>query len=98
MMSVASLALDVASQFADDAASLVDAKNGEAIYLRDELLATSMFEEIVGSSEAICRVTAQVMRVAPSDATVLITGESGTGKELIARAVNRRSGSSRWRV
>jgi transcriptional regulator with GAF, ATPase, and Fis domain len=62
----------------------------------DDILATSMFEEIVGSSEAICRVTAQVTQVAPSDATVLITGESGTGKELIARAVHRRSNRSRW--
>jgi transcriptional regulator with GAF, ATPase, and Fis domain len=62
----------------------------------DDILSTSMFEEIVGSSEAICRVTAQVMRVAPSDATVLITGESGTGKELIARAIHRRSNRSRW--
>jgi formate hydrogenlyase transcriptional activator len=62
----------------------------------DEILSTSMFEEIVGSSEAICRVNAQVIRVAPSDATILITGESGTGKELIARAIHRRSGRSRW--
>jgi len=61
----------------------------------DDIFSTSMFEEIVGSSEAICRVTAQVLTVAPSDATVLITGESGTGKELIARAVHRRSGRSR---
>src|SRR5450432_1568538 len=68
----------------------------ETLNLRGEdILSMSMFEEIVGSSEAICRVTAQVMKVAPSDATVLITGESGTGKELIARAVHRRSGRSR---
>src|SRR6202020_927157 len=67
----------------------------ETLDLREEVLSTSMFEEIVGSSEAIGRVTAQVMRVAPSDATVLITGESGTGKELIARAIHKRSRRSR---
>jgi transcriptional regulator with GAF, ATPase, and Fis domain len=71
--------------FAEETLSLCD----------EDILSASMFEEIVGSSEAICRVTAQVMKVAPSDATVLITGESGTGKELIARAVHRRSGRSR---
>jgi formate hydrogenlyase transcriptional activator len=71
--------------------------NEETLNLRaDDILSSSLFEEIVGSSDAICRVTAQVMRVAPSDATVLITGESGTGKELIARAVHRRSNRSRW--
>jgi formate hydrogenlyase transcriptional activator len=67
----------------------------ESLGLREEIVSTSVFEEIVGSSEAICRVTAQVKRVAPSDATVLITGESGTGKELIARAIHRRSNRSR---
>jgi formate hydrogenlyase transcriptional activator len=54
-----------------------------------------MFEEIVGSSNAICRVTAQVIRVASSDATVLITGESGTGKELVAQAIHRNSTRAR---
>jgi formate hydrogenlyase transcriptional activator len=53
-----------------------------------------MFEEIVGSSEAISRVTDQILKVAQCDATVLITGESGTGKELVARAIHRKSNRS----
>ena len=50
-----------------------------------------MFEEIVGSSEALRRVLTQVSKVAPTDSTVLILGETGTGKELIARAIHNRS-------
>jgi transcriptional regulator with GAF, ATPase, and Fis domain len=46
----------------------------------------------VGSSPAIARVIEQVERVAPTDATVLITGESGTGKELVAQQIHERSG------
>ena len=52
---------------------------------------SSMFEEIVGSSEALRKVLAQVSKVAPTDSTVLIQGETGTGKELIARAIHIRS-------
>jgi formate hydrogenlyase transcriptional activator len=51
-----------------------------------------MFEDIVGSSEALRRVLRQITKVAPSDSTVLILGETGTGKELIARAIHKRSG------
>jgi formate hydrogenlyase transcriptional activator len=67
----------------------------EDLDLYDEGVSVSMFEEIVGSSGAIRRVTDQILKVAPSDATVLITGESGTGKELIARAVHKRSNRPR---
>jgi formate hydrogenlyase transcriptional activator len=59
--------------------------------LHGEIDSAPKFEQIVGSSPAISRVTAKIVTVAPSDATVLITGESGTGKELIAHAIHRRS-------
>ncbi|RKG84584.1 sigma-54-dependent transcriptional regulator [Corallococcus terminator] len=50
---------------------------------------------LVGRSQAMRELTTRLMRVAQSDATVLIQGESGTGKELVARALHthsRRSG------
>jgi DNA-binding NtrC family response regulator len=43
---------------------------------------------ILGESPAMRAVLDQVRRVAPTDATVLISGESGTGKELVARALH----------
>jgi DNA-binding NtrC family response regulator len=43
---------------------------------------------ILGESAAMRAVLDQVRRVAPADATVLISGESGTGKELVARALH----------
>ena len=63
----------------------------ENLALREEIDHSSMFEEIVGSSEALRKVLTQVAKVAPSDSTVLILGETGTGKELIARAIHKRS-------
>jgi PAS domain S-box-containing protein len=66
----------------------------ENIALREEIDKASMFEEIVGSSEALGKVLSQVAKVAPTDSTVLILGETGTGKELIARAIHRRSNRS----
>jgi formate hydrogenlyase transcriptional activator len=51
----------------------------------------SAFPGIVGGSEALRQVLDHVRKVAPTDATVLITGESGTGKEIIARAIHKNS-------
>ena len=66
----------------------------ENLALRDQIDRDSMFEDIVGSSEALRKVLRQVAKVAPCDSTVLILGETGTGKELVARAVHKRSGRS----
>jgi two-component system, NtrC family, response regulator AtoC len=49
------------------------------------------FEELIGKSESLKRVTDMANRAAPTDLTVLIHGESGTGKELMARAIHRLS-------
>ncbi|HZP06520.1 MAG TPA: sigma-54 dependent transcriptional regulator [Terracidiphilus sp.] len=47
--------------------------------------------EIFGESPAILAVRQMIARVAPTNATVLITGETGTGKELVARAIHKSS-------
>lgn len=46
---------------------------------------------LVGRSPAMTRLRQLIERVAPTDATVLVTGESGTGKEMISREFYRRS-------
>ncbi|HYT22643.1 MAG TPA: sigma 54-interacting transcriptional regulator [Candidatus Polarisedimenticolia bacterium] len=63
----------------------------ENVALREQIDRDSMFEDIVGSSEALRKVLRQVGKVAHSDSTVMILGETGTGKELIARAIHKRS-------
>ena len=46
---------------------------------------------IIGHSPVMLRLRQMIERVAPTDATVLITGENGTGKEVVARELYRRS-------
>ncbi|HEX8892397.1 MAG TPA: sigma 54-interacting transcriptional regulator, partial [Terriglobales bacterium] len=56
-----------------------------------------MFEDLVGTSPGLQAALSGVIKVAPTDSTVLITGETGTGKELIARAIHKKSQRSQRR-
>jgi len=68
-----------------------DRLHAENVVLREQIDQAFMFEEIVGSSSALQTVLSSIVKVGPTDSTVLITGETGTGKELIARAIHKHS-------
>ena len=75
----------------DDRKQAEERTRQENFVLREQIDQVFMFEEIVGSSAALKTVLSSIVKVAPTDSTVLITGETGTGKELIARAIHRGS-------
>ncbi len=56
--------------------------------LQEEITGRYRFEQLVGKNKSMQQLYNLIERVAPSQATVLITGESGTGKELVARAIH----------
>ena len=64
---------------------------GEVSAMAAEFRERYRFDNIIGRSAAIREVLGRIVRIAPTDTTVLITGESGTGKELVARAVHANS-------
>ena len=49
------------------------------------------FGSMIGRSAAVRQVFAELERVAPSDASLLLEGESGTGKDLAAENIHRHS-------
>jgi DNA-binding NtrC family response regulator len=63
----------------------------ENVLLKDALVRLQGASELYGESSAMQAVREEIARVAPTNATVLITGETGTGKELVARAIHRHS-------
>ena len=63
----------------------------ENILLKEEFQRAYGIPKIIGDSQAIQGVSQAIQRVAPTDATVLLTGESGTGKEVFSRAIHQLS-------
>ncbi len=59
--------------------------------LRTTLRDRFRFDSIIGLSPAMTAMFDVLKKIAPTDATVLVTGESGTGKELIAKAIHYHS-------
>ena len=53
------------------------------------------FKKIIGRNKVLMEILGTVLRIAPTNAPVLITGESGTGKELIAEAIHANSPRSK---
>lgn len=63
----------------------------ENLSLKEKFTELENVDDIVGDSEPMKQVLKEVMSVAQSNSSVVITGESGTGKELIARAIHSNS-------
>jgi DNA-binding NtrC family response regulator len=65
---------------------------GEVRRLRQQVNGGAALARLVGRSEGMQRVIAQIQQVAPTSSAVLIRGEPGTGKEITARAIHQQSG------
>jgi DNA-binding NtrC family response regulator len=59
--------------------------------LRKQLRELGRFGRLIGGSAAMQRVYDLIARVAPTNASVLLTGESGTGKEMVAQTIHELS-------
>ncbi|MCB1052369.1 MAG: sigma 54-interacting transcriptional regulator [Acidobacteria bacterium] len=59
--------------------------------LQDQQKARYRPANIIGTSKVMQEVYAEILTVAPSDATVMLRGESGVGKELVAHAIHYQS-------
>jgi len=75
----------------DEVRQLRDELRHQNVYLQQEVRLLHGHTRIVGQSQALKRVLAQIEQVAPTGSTVLLLGETGTGKELIASALHELS-------
>ncbi len=66
----------------------------ENTLLKSQLREWTGSKSIIGVSKAFKEMMSVVEKIAPTDASVLLSGESGTGKEVVARAIHSRSARS----
>ncbi|MFL6234070.1 MAG: sigma-54-dependent transcriptional regulator [Thermoanaerobaculia bacterium] len=78
-------------QAVETALSLAQHDGKGAPASREELDRRLDLRGLIGAEPRFLKILELIGRVAPTDASVLITGESGTGKELVAEAVHRNS-------
>ena len=62
--------------------------NAQIGTLRQELRGLGRFVKLIGTSPPMQKVYNLIERVAPTDASVLVTGETGTGKDLVAQTIH----------
>lgn len=63
----------------------------ENTFLRDEVLSKQQYTHMIAQSPSMKAIVDQAIRVAKSQASVLIHGETGTGKEVLAGAIHAHS-------
>lgn len=80
-----------ADQWGDDGQDLFSAAGGDLYIPDDGDQPANQHTFMVGGSPAFLMATRLLSKVAPTDATVLLTGESGVGKELFARSLHQQS-------
>lgn len=78
-------------QAVETALSLAAAPETKTVVSRDELDRRLDLRGLIGNDAKFLKVLELIGRVAPTDASVLISGESGTGKELVAEAIHKNS-------
>ncbi len=72
--------------------TLKNATDKASLVTQTKILKKKVYgQEMVGESEGIQHVRDMVGKVAPTDASVLITGANGSGKELVARSLHQQS-------